>query len=646
MKHMIEFFLFCSLSLLSSCFEEDENRFRPGSAIPSGPSENELDYTVLTKENHPRLLLDDEEFEELKTKISTSGNGPLATLHETVMNLCDWMGLSGTPLTYKLDASNKRILGVSQEALLRIFTCAYAYRYTGDSKYLEHAEADINAVCDFTDWNSKRHFLDAGEMAAAVGLGYDWLYDQLSEATRKKVEQKLVDCAFTPAQKKIWNLDFYKATNNWNQVCNGGLVCGALAVYETCSVQAQDIIERAIESNVEALKVMYAPDGNYPEGPGYWCYGTLYEALMLTALETTVGSDAQLSQSIGFDKTAEYMLFTYGAVDKCFNYADNLSRTTPAIALWYFADRFADPSLLYYELKQLAAGGYSSCTEARLLPLLMTYANRIDFSNVTTPSRKIFSGRGDVPVVMVHTDWTMTTSDVYLGIKGGMAGANHGHMDAGSFVFDAEGIRWSMDYDRQSYAALENALKSLGGNLWTMTQESMRWDVFRYNNRNHSTITINDAKHLVDGSATLYEVIESDSELGATLRMTDVVSDQVASAMRTVKLVDEKDLVVIDRIDALPDRSAKVRWTMVSQAEPEIEDNRIVLTSGSHKRYLTVRGDGAKVTLRTWSTDPEDYDSPVAPYEDKNPGTYLLGFEATIPVAQQATFIVTLTPDE
>ena len=35
------------------------------------------------------------------------------------------------------------------------------------------------------------------------------------------------------------------------------------------------------------------------------------------------------------------------------------------------------------------------------------------------------------------TDYRDLMMDEYLGIKGGKAGSSHGHMDAGSFVYDA-----------------------------------------------------------------------------------------------------------------------------------------------------------------------------------------------------------------
>ena len=154
-----------------SCSDEDENRFRPGSTHEKpNPTEPEggLDYSKLTADNHPRLLMNAEAFTALKAKVDANSSANLTLLHNTIMGVCNSKGMNATALTYKLDASNKRILDVSRDALLRIFTCAYAYRMTGDAKYLTKAETDMNAVCNFPDWNSKRHFLDVGEMATLL----------------------------------------------------------------------------------------------------------------------------------------------------------------------------------------------------------------------------------------------------------------------------------------------------------------------------------------------------------------------------------------------------------------------------------------------------------------------------------------------
>lgn len=74
-------------------------------------------------------------------------------------------------------------------------------------------------------------------------------------------------------------------------------------------------------------------------------------------------------------------------------------------------------------------------------------------------------GRGPTPVAVHRTSWTDPRA-VFAGIKAGRAGENHGHMDAGSFVLDAGGIRWALDLGSQSY-------HSMGP--WSSRTASRRW---------------------------------------------------------------------------------------------------------------------------------------------------------------------------
>ena len=109
--------------------------------------------------------------------------------------------------------------------------------------------------------------------------------------------------------------------------------------------------------------------------------------------------------------------------------------------------------------------------------------------------------------------------------------------------------------------------------------------------------------------------------------------------MRTVKIVNDKDLKVIDAIHARTDRSAKIRWTMATQTVPTVENDRIVLTSNGKTMYLTAAEEGGtQIVYKTFSTDP------VHSYDDPNPGIYLVGFEATVPADKWATFTTTLSP--
>lgn len=63
---------------------------------------------------------------------------------------------------------------------------------TGDDQFKERAEQEMLAAAAFPDWNPS-HFLDVGEMTAALAIGYDWLYDALPPASRAIIRQAIVE---------------------------------------------------------------------------------------------------------------------------------------------------------------------------------------------------------------------------------------------------------------------------------------------------------------------------------------------------------------------------------------------------------------------------------------------------------------------
>lgn len=610
------------------------------SSAVCGGAGRSLDDSRLNSLNHPRLFLDDRAFDKMRTQVESGQSPHLADLHRIIMELCERDAVKDSDLEYRLDASGKRLLHVSREALTRIFFCSYAYRYTGDTTYLRSAEKAMRSVCGFKDWNADRHFLDAGEMAAAVAIGYDWLYGSLSEDTKRMSEKAFVEFAVRPAcgSGKKGGAKFYRMTNNWNQVCNAGLVCGCLAMYEIFPERAKELILTSVESNQKAMDEMYPPDGNYPEGPGYWAYGSTFEVLMISALRSCVGSDFGLSDTKGFSETGRYVLYSYGATGRRYNYSDCGEGAVPSVALWYFADRFRSPSLLYNELRMMKEGNYLRMgDESRLLPLMMAFARNIPEGGIKAP-RGVFSGRGTTPVVMFHTDWTFSESDKYLGVKGGGAGAPHSHMDAGSFVFEAEGERWVRELPNPAYSSMEVPMKRLGGSLWKMDGASLRWQAFAYNNRQHSTLTINGKDHAVGGFAPITKVLRGRGRQGAVIDLTPALAGEARKATRLVEIAGGKDLVVIDKVKATEDKPAEIRWTLVTNGKPEITEDGVRLTIGDKVRILRSEAKGTSLEYKVWSADPKDYDSPLNEYERMVPGTYLVGFTATVAAGGKAKF--------
>ena len=591
-----------------------------------------FDYSILRKAAHPRLLMTDTHLQLWKEKCSVSGSY-YTKIHDYIIGKANGYLISyATPIRYEVTGG--RLLSVSRDALARIWFCSYAWRMTGERKYLDYVEKTMTEACEFPDWHTS-HFLDTGEMALGVAIGYDWCHSELSDKTKAKAISCLRDFAITQAPGK----SFQNSKGNWNQVCYGGLVAASIAIYDKEVTYASNMIEEAIASNKRAAEAMYAPDGNYPEGYSYWSYGTSYQVILLSLLNEVFGSDGGIVNDVpGFAKTGDYILYMTGTSGECFNYSDCKSYEFPHYAMWWFANQYSRPELLAGELKLIDRYTTKS-DELRLLPMIPCMTSSLPQQlNITYPTEKMWYGAGSTPVILVHTDWTFSETDKYLGFKGGNASYSHAHMDAGSFVYDAYGIRWSSDLQRQEYSYLEPLLEAQGGELFDMTQKSLRWDVYRLGNLSHSTLTINDAKHRVDGRGVIESVIDNGNEYGGTMDLSAVFSDQATSVKRTIRLSGE-DLYITDVIKAKSDKNAKVDWRMLTQTDVTREDNAIRLSKNAHTMYLVATTDNASVSPVYNVEAAEGKKS----WDQPNTGYRIVGYTVTVPKGTTMTLITKLS---
>ncbi|WP_428666126.1 heparinase II/III domain-containing protein [Runella sp.] len=574
--------------------------------------------------DHPRILLLKGEEKSIQKNFTTDKNW--AKIHGVILSECD--KLIATPTLERIQIG-RRLLATSREALRRIFFLSYAWRTTHEEKYLKRAESELLAVTSFSDWNPS-HFLDVGEMTMAVSIGYDWLYHDLQKSSLPILKEAILKKGIEPSFDSKYN-SWLKVTNNWNQVCNAGMSYGALAIYEENPELAKQIIDRAIES-IKLPMEDYKPDGAYPEGYGYWNYGTSFNVLFISAIQKVLGSDYGLSSAPGFLNTAAYLENMAGPSGKNFNYSDSGNGLSLSPAMFWFANRTKDYSLLYIE-KSMLEKGENSMAGNRILPAAMLWGEGISLDKTKEPKQLFWTGQGKNPVAMMRSSWSDPNA-IYVGLKGGSPSVSHGHMDIGSFVMDANGERWSMDFGMQDYETLE----SKGVKLWGREQDAERWRVYRYNNFAHSTLTFNNELQRVDGYAPISGKVNKLSFLGAMTDMTAVYKNVITSANRGIAIVDEKYVVVKDEITTT-DKPTTVKWVMLTPAEVRITENGTAeLTQKGKKLQLKVL-EPANVTLKTWSTQPpNDYDA-------ANPGTMLVGFEVALPANTNSTVNVLLIPE-
>jgi len=577
--------------------------------------------------NHPSILI--HSGDELRIKQSIENSPSMAVLHNIIIKESDVM-LSLPCLKY--EKIGKRLLDVSRECLRRVFYLSYSYQTTGDEKYAKRAEKEMLTVCAFPDWNPT-HFLDVAEMTLGVSIGYDWTYNYLPQTSRNTISQAIINNGIKPSMDSKYNY-WLQGSSNWNQVCNAGIIFGAIAVRDIEPELSKTIIDRSLKSITIPMKE-YEPDGTFPEGFMYWGYGTTFNVMLISAAEKLLGNDLfPISKMPGFIRSASYILNMVGPSSKVFNFSDSFNQTGLNPAMFWFAQKTKDVGLLWTEKKYISSGNTGLKTD-RLLPLSLIWGAGLDLKAAIEPTSNFWLGQGVAPVCLMRTSWSDKNA-IFLGFKSGSPSTGHGHMDVGSFVMDANGVQWASDFGAQSYYSLE----SKGIDLWNNKQDSQRWKVFRYNNFTHNTLTFNDSLQRVSGVCKMDAWSDYQNKLFVTSDITPVYAGQVKKVVRTAAIINKSFVSIKDVIETLS-APTKVRWTLLTGAMPILnqEKNQIELTKSGKKLLIRINSP-AKIILKTWPTkSPNEYDEP-------NPYTYLVGFEVQLPENSKIVLDVSLIPQE
>jgi hypothetical protein len=574
--------------------------------------------------DHPRIMLKGGQEKALKASIGKDKTW--LSLHQSILKESD--RIIDLPVLQRIQIG-RRLLDKSREAIRRIFQLSYAYRMTGDRKYLDRAEREMLTIAAFSDWNSS-HFLDVAEMTMAMAIGYDWLYGQLPEASRKTIREAIIQKGLEPSLDKRYNY-WLTAEHNWNQVCNAGMTFGALAVRDESPELAVHIINRAIKSIRLPMKD-YGPDGIYPEGYGYWGYGTSFNVMWLSAMETCFGTDFGLSAMPGFLRSTGFMAHMTGPSGRPFNYSDAGSGGSFHPAMCWMAGKLGDASVLYMDKLHLQRSGVESRVGDRLIPAALLWKGDFRMDKIPAPKDLMWVGLGKNPIAMMRTSWTDPNA-IWVAMKGGSGNINHAHMDIGSYVMEAQGVRWAMDFGMQEYESLE----SKGIKLFGRAQDAQRWTIFRLNNFTHNTIAVDSQLQRVDGYAPIIASGNKTNFMHAVTDLGAVYNAQLAGAKRGIAIAGGNQVVVRDEWTAL-DKETKVRWTLLTPASVQITGpNEALLSKDGKTLRLRIETD-ARIQMRTWSTDPPQY------YDAPNPGTIMVGFEAVIPAGAKVSVNSFLLP--
>ncbi|MCW2118808.1 heparinase II/III-family protein [Flavobacterium sp. 7A] len=471
----------------------------------------------------------------------------------------------------------RRMLDVSREFLYRMNMLGFVYLIEEDDKSLNRINEELQAVCNFSNWNPS-HFLDVAEMALGVAIAVDWTQGNLPEATIRLAKQSLLEKAIQKtwrANDKKWGIAY--GNTNWNQVCAGGLIAASIAIADENPEIASKTIARALDGLPNVLAA-YGPDGAYPEGATYWDFATAYSVTTNSMFESAFGTDFGANDILGFKESATFRLLSECPSGLYYNFSDCEDKQNAngnSVLAWFamksgneaFFKRnsFLQPTEMTNKLSRFDGVG---------MLWIAQYEKRF-FKDMPVA----WKGNGNNPIVIFKSG-ADDEHQFYLGCKGGRASISHGNMDAGSFVFELNGIRWSIDGGFQDY----NELEKEGFNLWTNAQDGDRWKLLTKNNFGHSTLTVNNELFLNNAFAPLI-AFKDGKQPEASFDLTAVFGENLKKAERKFVKESNTSLLIEDKLK-FSDTTKMITWQMLTTADVQIIKDGAILSQGGKKLKL------------------------------------------------------------
>ncbi len=548
--------LFCLAILLPSFAQEKE--------IPMLDNPMSVEYLKKNiSKSQPRLVLNSTIEKNLKKKLKT--DPVIQNMYKAIqLNAAE---VQTKPLLKRIK-TGRRLLSVSREMLWRMNMLCMVYRIEKDKVVLQRINDEVVAVCNFSDWNPS-HYLDVAEMSMAVAIALDWTAGKLPKSTIQLAKTALIEKGIKPSWPDNGkNPGWAYGTNNWNQVCNGGMIAASIAIAEVDPELAAKTIWRALDGLPHSL-AEYGPDGIYPEGSTYWGYGTGFSVVTAAMLESAFGNDFGHFEYPGFKESAVFRSMANAPSGWFYNYSDCGDKRTKngdVFLAWFAAksgnreffekDRFLRPASDMGKLSRLAGAS---------LVWLAQFEEKEDIKMPTA-----WSGKGTNPIAIFKSD-DSDPHKLYFGGKGGKGTNNHGNMDAGSFVFELNGVRWVVDPGNQSYHALEK----LGFDLWGNCQDCERWTLLTKNNFGHSTITVNNELFVNKGFAPLIN-FKGGNNPEVTFDLTAVYGENLKSAKRKFLKDSPTSIVLEDNIE-ISEKTKLITWQLMTTAYVEIVEGGAIL---------------------------------------------------------------------
>ncbi len=559
--------------------------------------------------HHPRLIFTEEKFAKIRAEINDPNGDPIyKKLFSLLTTNCNRF-LNEPPSGYEI-RDGIRLMDVVEENSERMYNLAIMYNLTGEEKYAKRAYEEMHVSACFVDFNPY-HFLDVGQMASALGLCYDWMYNWMDESERRVIREAIIKKGIYPIiedfdgkpRSRSWNWRGDLA-DNWCLVISGVAV-GAMAVVDEAHDLDRINCERAMEQcliDMRRALSLFAPYGAYEEGFGYWDYAMRHYTQTMESLKSATGDDFGYQDVVGMSMTADFVSAVNGSIS-AFSYHDTGESNVdwPSPLMWV-AKTFGRPELALPRIEQIQKAGNTprviSWDFFLYDPIFLQSSAAETQLDVSLPIAEIATMRSGYD-----------SQDMWLGLHcdDPISGEGHDHMDSGVFVLDSQGVNWFYDLGSDSYS------------LNNYTQ------AYRVRGEGHNIVIFNPTREYslkYGGNAYMEDFESAPQGAFAIGNLDDAHRDDIGviSHRRGAKLDDMRRVATIQDEIRL-EKPAEMYWFAHTRAEIEVsEDGKTAILSRQGRKLMAkiINGEGAKFTVMDAVSLPS---SPKIDNQNLNRGT-------------------------
>jgi hypothetical protein len=298
-------------------------------------------------------------------------------------------------------------------------------------------------------------------------------------------------------------------------------------------------------------------------------------------------------------------MYISGADRLAFDFGDCGLRRVSAPQHFWMGKRYGMPQYSWFRYSELAHPERNG----NVLDLLWFDDSARDYDVTQLPLDRHYR---KAEVMSMRSAWDDPEA-LIVGFEGGQnRDGGHRHLDLGTYIVEALGVRWAVDpgTEREAYQRHRN--------------KRQRWEFYRLRAEGHNTLVIDPDGGPDQGLDAFAEIVPrvEPNVVSATVDLSAAYAGRARCVTRTLSMVERSYVTVVDHVET--DDPAEVWWFMHTEAQVSIaRDARSALLRQAGKACEVLVSGHPAARLEVMAAAPLP-GSPDPPTQELNPDLHKL----------------------